>query len=134
MLFKTWQLHRICYRVKVSNIIKPFKWLVFLCLILFVFLAYQFLPRPPENGSISYTELPHIVIMLGFFWSVSLFSVSILCRGLPLKPDSSVGFVLKGQYYLKLIITWYISVFMALYFFCLIFGTTSYILESVLGS
>jgi hypothetical protein len=42
------------------------------------FLAYQFLPRAPEGGSIGYTELPHILIMLGVFWSVSLFYISLL--------------------------------------------------------
>lgn len=120
--------------LKISNIIKPYRWLVFSCLVLFVFLAHQFLPRPPEGESIGYTELPHILIMLGVFWSVSLFLVLVLCRGLPLQPDPNVGFVLKGLYYLKLIVTWYVSIFMALYLCGLIFGTISYIVKSVMGS
>ena len=120
--------------LKVSNIIKPFRWLVFSCLILFVFLAYEFLPRPPVGGSIGYTELPHILIVLGVFWSVSLLFVLVLWRGLPLKPDCNVGLVLKGQYYFKLIGTWYASTFMALYLCGLIFGTILYIVKSVLGN
>jgi hypothetical protein len=120
--------------LKISNIIKPLRWLVFSCLILFCFLAYQFLPRAPEGGSIGYTELPHILIMFGVFWSASLFCILIFCRGVPVKPKQHLGFITKARYYFKLTLTWYISIFMALYLCGLIFGTTSYLVKSVLGS
>jgi hypothetical protein len=120
--------------LKISNIIKPFRWLVFSCLILFGFLAYYFLPRAPEGGSIDYTELPHILIMLGVFWSVSLFFILVFCRGVPVKPEQHLGFITKARYFLKLTFTWYISIFMALYLCGLIFGTTSYLIKSVSGS
>ena len=119
---------------KISNILKPYRWLIFACFVVSLLLAYWFLPQPSENSAIGYSELTHILILLGVFWSATLVFILVLCRGLPVKPQREASFVIKTYYYVKLIFTWYFSVFMGLYLLGLIFGTVSFFLKNVSGS
>lgn len=119
---------------KISNILKPYRWLIFACFVASLLLAYWFLPKPLDNSVIGYSELTHIFILLGVFWSATLVFILVLCRGLPVKPQRVASFVIKTDYYVKLIFTWYFSVFMGLYLLGLIFGTVSFFLKNVTGS
>ncbi len=119
---------------KISNILKPYRWLIFACFVVSWLLAYWFLPQPPENGFVGYRDLTDIFILLGVFWSLTLVFILVLCRGLPVKPQREASFVKKTDYYFKLIFTWYFSVFMGLYLLGLIFGTVSFFLKNVMGS
>jgi len=111
---------------KISNILKPYRWLIFACFVVSLLLAYWFLPQPSENSVIGYSELTHILILIGVFWSATLVFILVICRGLPDKPQREASFVIKTDYYFKLVFTWYFSVFMGLYLLGLIFGTVSF--------
>jgi hypothetical protein len=123
-----------CIMFKFSQILKPYRWLVLLCVFFFGTSAFLYLPRAELGENVLITELPHILILLGLFWTTALLFILIFCRGLPQKPLPNSSVFLLPIYYFKLVSSWFISIYMSLFLGGLVYGTFGYPISRLIGN